>query len=255
MSTSILSGAAPFSKPDDFPVRNEEKLMTGQFISCRDDLIDDLRSHPFLTLCRQGNASKRAMHVFLEQQALYSRHFTRFLCALMSNLRDNAQVYALAANLFEELGLDDPEAIPHSLLFQNMLADFGIRTPCDDDALPGTQVLIDRMYSECRSEDYARGLGALCLGAEALVPAVYSDILTGLKALGYTDEQCAFFHIHIACDDGHAETMQAMLESLALSDVAKIDVIEAAGKRAVEARKAFFDSIEVFAGRQLAEVY
>jgi pyrroloquinoline-quinone synthase len=229
--------------------------MTGHFVWVRDSLIEDLQSHPFLVRCRERTVPKHAMHLFLEQQALYSRHFTRFLCALMSNLPDNAQVHALAANLFEELGLDDADAIPHSVLFQNMLEDFNIRTPHDDAALPGTRILIDYMYSECRNQDFARGLGALCLGAEALVPAVYSDILIALKALGYTDEQCAFFHIHVECDDGHAETMQAMLEGLVSSDHAKTAVIEAAGKRAVEARKAFFDSVETFAAQQLVEAY
>lgn len=221
--------------------------MTAILEQISEEFILDLRSHPFLQRCRRGQASREEMSIFLAQQDLYSRHFTRFLCALMSNLCSNDQVHALAANLFEELGLDEAGAVPHRLIYKAMLADFGIEEPRAEAALPGTRRLVDVMYANCRDGDFARGLGALCLGAEALVPGMYGDVVAGFAALGDTGEKVAFFTIHIECDDGHAETMRAILEDLIRDDPDKAAVIEAAGREAVDARKAFFDSIEASA--------
>ena len=227
--------------------------MKGRLDAIREELITKLRAHEFLIECREGTVSREAMYTFLTQQAIYGRHFTRLLCALMSNLQDNTQVYALADNLFEELGLDDEGVLPHSVLFQNMLRSFGIEDPPNDSALPGTLNLIDTMYAQCRDSDVGRGLGALCLGAEALVPAMYGDILRGLKALGHTDTDCTFFRLHIECDDGHAETMQEILEGLVQNDASRAEGITTAGRLAVEARLAFFDSIRAATTKQLAE--
>lgn len=228
--------------------------MTDTIDQLRDELTARIRSHPFLRCCRDGTVTAHAMRTFLEQQALYSQHFTRFLCALMSRLQGNDQVLALAANLFEELGLDGAETIPHSEIYRDMLRSFGIAQPADDMARPETRALIAEMYELCRDDDCASGLGALCLGAEALVPAVYGDILLGLKALGYRDEDCVFFQIHVDCDDGHAETMEQIMIEIVTKSPHRIPILTTAGRRIVEARYSFFDGILTHAGQQLANV-
>ncbi len=228
--------------------------MTDTIDQLRDELTARIRSHPFLRSCRDGTVTAHAMRTFLEQQALYSQHFTRFLCGLMSRLQGNDQVLALAANLFEELGLDSAETIPHSEMYREMLRNFGIAQPVDGMARPETRSLIAEMYALCRDDDCASGLGALCLGAEALVPAVYGDILLGLKALGYRDEDCVFFQIHVDCDDGHAETMERIMIEILVKDPLRIPVLVAAGRKIVEARYSFFDGILAHAGQQLANV-
>lgn len=220
--------------------------MKGQLNLIRDKFICDIRAHPFLMRCRTGRISLPEMTLFLIQQELYSRHFTRYLCALMSNLNSNAQVHALAANLFEELGFDKKDAIPHSVLFRKMLTGFGVIDTDSSIPLPATDELVAVMYTQCRDADFARGLGALCLGAEALVPELYSDIVAGFESLGDQGDRIDFFRIHIECDDGHAETMQEILEDLLDHDPLKLDLIENAGRTAVDARLKFFDNIEEF---------
>jgi pyrroloquinoline quinone (PQQ) biosynthesis protein C len=207
------------------------------------ELVGLVEAHPFLARCRAGKALVSELMIFLDQHELYGRHFTRLLCALMSNLKDSQQISALGANLFEELGFDSEEAVPHSVLYRQMLAAFGRNDPERSIPLPGTRQLVDVMYAHCRAPDLARGLGALCLGAEALVPSMYADLVAGFEAVGFGD-RVDFFRIHIACDDGHADTMRAILHDLVREDPGKRAVIEDAGRAAVGARLAFLDSIE-----------
>jgi pyrroloquinoline-quinone synthase len=226
--------------------------MQGRLDTVRDSFIRDVKAHPFLNRCRHGQVPLDELTVFLTQQELYSRHFTRFLCALMSNLESNAHVYALAANLFEELGLDGKDATPHSVLFCRMLGAFGIDHRNQLQPLAGTEELVTVMYAQCRDVDYAKGLGALCLGAEALVPELYRDIVAGFEALGPQGDKIDFFRIHIECDDGHSQIMQKILEDLIDSDSRKFNVVECAARRVVEARLRFFDSIEETARKMFA---
>ena len=48
------------------------------------------------------------------------------------------------------------------------------------------------MYMLCRQTDPANGLGALCLGAEAIVPVFYADIVEGFVQAGVPRERLGF---------------------------------------------------------------
>ncbi|MGL6162683.1 TenA family transcriptional regulator [Microbulbifer sp.] len=207
-------------------------------------LIERVRSHPFLRRCREGRVALEELRIFLAQQGLYSGYFTRYLCAMMANLPGNDEVLALAENLFEELGLEPDTPQPHHLIYRTMLDRFGVRLE-DAEALPGTRLLIGSMFRHCRDPQPSAGLGALCLGAEALVPALYADIVTGFRACGAADRDLEFFLLHIECDDGHAETIRDIMVDIACADPAQLDTMLGAGSDLVEARLKFFDSIEM----------
>ncbi|MFC6981268.1 TenA family transcriptional regulator [Microbulbifer taiwanensis] len=181
--------------------------------------------------------------MFLAQQGLYSTYFTRYLCAMMANLPGNDEVMALAENLFEELGLEPDSPQPHHLVYRYMLQSFGVRLE-DARPLAGTSQLIDSMFRHCRDSRPSAGLGALCLGAEALVPALYTDIVAGFRACGVADKEIEFFLMHIECDDGHAETIRDIMVDIATLDPGQIDIMLGTGSELVDARMRFFDSIE-----------
>ena len=209
----------------------------------KSDLIARTRAHPFLMRCREGQVTLEELKIFLVQQGLYSTYFTRYLCAMMANLPSNNEVLALADNLFEELGLEPDSPQPHHLIYRDMLQHFGLDL-AGAEPLPGTRRLIERMFHHCRDLSPSAGLGALCLGAEALVPALYSDIVTGFRGCGVEDKAIQFFLLHIECDDGHAETIRDIMADIADADPKQTDIMLAAGRDLVEARRHFFDSIE-----------
>ncbi len=207
--------------------------------------------HPFLARCRAGNARRQQLDMFLVQQYKYSVHFTRMLCALMSNLKSGDDFLLLAENLCEELGLADAAAEPHARLYAGMLADFGL-DPARHETLPETQCFIDTLYMLCRNPDPAVGLGALCLGAEAIVPRLYQDIVAGFLAHDVAPERLRFFTLHIDCDDAHSETMLAQMQSLVDADSGALVKLTAAGDIALRARMRMFDRLEAAATPEAA---
>jgi hypothetical protein len=99
------------------------------------------------------------------------------------------------------------------------------------------------MLASCRDGDPLVGLGALCLGAEAIVPHLYAQVVAGFRAAGVDDELLDFFHIHIAGDDGHAQTMKAIIDREIQDDPAKTRRLKEAARKAIFARKIFFDGL------------
>jgi pyrroloquinoline quinone (PQQ) biosynthesis protein C len=153
------------------------------FKQATDEFTHRLLQHPFLVRCGEGRATMDELRSYLVQQGKYSRYFTRYLCALMSCLEDSWDVLHLADNLAGELGLGEGDEIPHSRLYAQMLAHFGI--DLDEHTVhPETQNLIDTMFMLCRQPGGISGLGALCLGAEAIVPVIYARVIDGFRGCG-----------------------------------------------------------------------
>lgn len=208
--------------------------------------IERLRATPFLRACASRTAGRSTLLAFVRQQFHYSRHFTRYLSALLCALPDEEDRHALTANLFEEMGLGSPGAKPHALLYREMMIAMGV--PPDDRA-PGsapnaaTLALVSTMLRLCMDEDAVVGLGALCLGAEALVPTIYPLVVDAFRAIGEPEENLAFFLLHIEADDAHARTMQVLIDRALRADPSSIARLEGAAREAIEARARFFEAL------------
>jgi len=212
------------------------------FEDAKSRFIDQIRNHVFITRCREGKASLDELKSFVIQQSKYSTHFTRYLCALMSNLPTNVEILKLAENLFEELGFDDSNGVPHHLIYKNMMEKLGI-SPQDEPTYPETENLIQKMLSACRHPNPAYGLGAICLGAEALVPSLYADLISGFVACGIDRRDLEFFEIHVSCDDGHAETIRDIMLELGRKGGNSANIMIESGAVLVRARLEFFSAI------------
>lgn len=209
---------------------------------CALEFAQRLQAHPFLRRCADGSVTMRELKRFLVQQGKYSAHFTRYLCALISGLGDAGDVLALAQNLSEELGLSTDACVPHSRIYTRMLQDFGIQM---DNERTGhaTQNLVDTMYMLCRQPGAVAGLGALCLGAEAIVPTYYASIIAGFRSHGIGDAAIEFFSIHVEDDDDHAATMYTILARKIQESPANEAVAIHAGELAIHARLRFLDAL------------
>jgi pyrroloquinoline quinone (PQQ) biosynthesis protein C len=204
--------------------------------------IEALDSTPLLAGCRSGSVRRADLTAFVAQHHHYSRHFTRYLSALLSNIGDEDDRGALVQNLFEEMGMSQPSSIPHAKLYREMMRTLGI-DPRMHPAYPETEELTRTMLACCRSERPMMGLGALCLGAEAIVPRMYSTILEGFGAVGERPENLAFFYMHVAEDDAHAGTMKAIIDrELARRPESRVD-LDYGAARAILARVNFFRAI------------
>lgn len=204
-------------------------------------LVEKIRTHSFLKRCRDGSITLDELKIFLVQQGLYATNFTKYLCAAMANLPSNAEIRPLAQNLFDEAGFSGTK--PHAVIYDEMLEGFGLSL---QGAAPtsGTVKLISTMFRHCRDENPAFGTGALCLGAEALVPHLYADIVQGFVACGVKEEQLTFFTLHITVDDGHATTLGEIMASIAQAKPEEVANMIAAGRDLIDARMEFFTSID-----------
>ena len=212
-----------------------------------DDLIDHrwiarLDATPFLRRCRSGTASRDELLRFAVQQFHYSRHFTRYLCALLASFPGEAERGALIENLFEEMGLGALGAKPHSKIYAEMLAGWEL-DPQAVPALPSTRLLVDDVLDLCRAKDPMAGLGALCLGAEAIVPHLYSQLVAGFLAAGFEKEELYFFTLHIEGDDEHALTMKKIIDAEVARDPTALTRLRKAAQRAITRRTAFFEGL------------
>jgi pyrroloquinoline-quinone synthase len=207
-------------------------------------LIDRVLRHPFLAGCADGTVTLDELRAFLVQHGKYSRYFTRYLCALLSQLDEGDDVLRLAENLTEELGFgtDAEMRTPHARIYADMLKDFDISL----DAYPvnpETQNLIDTMFMLCRQPRGTAGLGAMCLGAEGLVPAMYARIIEGFRRRDIDLKRLEFFSIHIECDDDHAAAMHEILARQTEKSSSCLITALNAGDVAVGARLRFFDAL------------
>lgn len=204
--------------------------------------IDELDKTAFLVRCREGVVSFVELRTFILQHYYYSRHFTRYVCALLSNLEGEADRLALVGNLVEELGLGEGGHVPHAQIYRNLMQRFGVK-PGDAPVLPSTAFLVDCMFVSCRDPDALVGLGALCLGTEAIVPHIYSQVVQGFRAHDIAEPTLEFFHIHIAGDDMHALTMKQIIDHELAGNAVKASVLQNSARKAVYARKVFFEGL------------
>jgi pyrroloquinoline-quinone synthase len=209
--------------------------------SIQAEWLELLIGTPFLRRCKSGEISREELYLFVQQHQIYSRCFTRFLAALLVNMENDDHRLALTHNLFDEMGLGDAGNLPHAKLYLDMMANMGLMP--STSTLPSTQRLVDTMFECCRSRNYMVGLGALCLGAEGIVPFIYQRIVDGFLAVGEPLANLQFFTLHIDCDDDHAETMNEIIAwELQKSPSALLDLHYGADKM-IQARIEFFDGL------------
>jgi pyrroloquinoline quinone (PQQ) biosynthesis protein C len=103
--------------------------------------------------------------------------------------------------------------------------------------------LIATALHYCKQRNPAYGLGALCLGAEAIVAPLYSDIIEGFMANGVARERLKFFEIHVECDDDHAATMYDILQRLQDQRPQDAALMLEGAQAMIDARLDFFNGI------------
>ncbi|KGP64238.1 hypothetical protein EP47_04075 [Legionella norrlandica] len=205
------------------------------------ELIQKLRQSRFIAKCANQSIQRSELDNFVAQHAHYSRRFTRYLCAVLSNLEDQENFNQLLDNLCDEMGLKQDSNVPHSRLYQDMMKKLNV-----DMSAPirtETKQLIDTMLFYCRHPDAIYGVTAICLGAEAIVPELYSHIINGFKAHHIDNEDLEFFTVHIHCDDGHAETLRKVLQKILVKNPNKFIVIRKVADDIIKHRIRFLDAL------------
>lgn len=170
--------------------------------------------NPLLRACQAGHLSLNDLQFVFGQYSFYSRSFTRFLAGYMANTDNDAHRAQLVANLWEESGATDLNQ-RHAELFRRFLSQ-GLGVVVDElTPIAATQTFIHEMLSFCLRSPACESAALLSLGTEGIVPRLYKLFVHGLQKAGIAEQHLQFFHLHIACDDDHAMTLDQIMVSYA----------------------------------------
>ena len=203
--------------------------------------------HPFWTnrlfkACQDGGLDRGDLRYIFSQYQLYSRGFTRYLSALMANLENDLFRSLLSENLWEEGGGCEPTK-RHAEIFRRFLrVSCGVAAPENTVFDAATQLFVREYLAFCQDNDALTVSAFLSLGTEGIVPRMYGIFVEGLRRAGFEDRELEFFHLHIACDDEHAATLEAIMMSYA-ADPRWFEACRRAMTHALDLRGRFFDAL------------
>lgn len=209
-------------------------------------LQQEMSSHPFWSnrlfdACRRGALTRDDFRHFFSQYYAYSRNFTRYLSGVMATCPDDYLRSRLSENLWEEGGGAQPEE-RHAEIFRRFLVDgLDIPEPKKLREEPYTRLFVGDFLASTRSEDHVYSASYLSLGTEAIVSRMYQLLVDGMLSAGLANDDLRFFHIHIGCDDEHAETLMMILEARR-HESGWLERARRGMNDALEARRAFFEA-------------
>ncbi len=197
---------------------------------------------PLLAAFTQGALSRDDLRYVFSQYHLYSKNFTRFVAAVMANCDSDLFRAQLSENLWEEGGGCEPDR-RHAQIFRDFLRrSLAVEDAEAIDYAPYTRHFVREYLVQCLRSEPMVGTAFLSLGTEGIVARLYQIMLLGLRAANIPDEELEFFHLHIACDDEHAVTLERMMASYA-GEPGWFDACQQAMNRALELRSEFFANI------------
>lgn len=189
--------------------------------------------------CRAGLLTKEDFKQIFSQYYRYSKNFTRYLTALMTNCESDYYRSKLSENLWEEGGGAEPDK-RHAELFRRFLRDaLGV----DIDAIEYQSFANDFFHQYldfCRNSSALAGSAFLSLGTEGAIARLYGYFCDGLLKAGIAEEHLHFFRLHMECDDEHAITLAELMHSFS-GEPGWFDQCKAAIDHALNIRRQFLD--------------
>lgn len=214
--------------------------------------------HPYLEALGSGTNpdTRRALTDFARCYAGYSAHFPRYLATVISRLENPAHRAALLANMTEESGHYDDEELaalegagierewilgtPHPVLFRRFATAMGVAhdDQSEHDAVACWRELFMQVLSHGSA---AEAIGALGLGTENIVRAVYAPIVAATSRLtDLSPRDVVFFPLHTTVDDHHQATLAAIAADFAGTPEGRVGLRRGMLK-ALLLRSAFWD--------------
>jgi pyrroloquinoline-quinone synthase len=209
-------------------------------------------NHSYLKRFENRELTKNHVKIFAEQYYCFSRHFSRYLAALVAITPDEGARAPLIKNLGEEYGARqeenrdmDPE-LTHPAIFRAFLRSVGIDTSPEAlnaiKPLPETKLFVDK-YLNIRYLNYIEAFGALGPGTEYIVPKMYTSVREGCRGAGLTEDEVLFFSAHIELDVEHAEGIKESLLPFAQTEDHQ-EIMRFGAMDFLDARVVLWDGLE-----------
>ncbi|MFN9692962.1 MAG: iron-containing redox enzyme family protein [Synechococcaceae cyanobacterium] len=209
--------------------------------------------HPYLAALADGSLPDPAAALadFAHQYLGYSAHFPRYLTALISRLENPAHRQLLLANLTEESGHYEPDelatladcglqphwfvGVPHPELFRRFhqavhgTGDGAAGVLAGVVSQGGEQLEVvcwrEMLLAVLSLGSPAEAVGALGLGTEAIVSAIYPRLLRAIEQQGHLHPRdTVFFPLHTLVDDAHQASLREIAIAYAASEAGRADL-------------------------------
>jgi mannose-6-phosphate isomerase-like protein (cupin superfamily)/pyrroloquinoline quinone (PQQ) biosynthesis protein C len=230
----------------DLSIAMEIPALKSQKSTAIDSLTEFVANHPFwnnklFTACLNGELSREDFAYVFAQYYLYSKNFTRYIAGVMANCEQDHFRAKLTQNLWEESG--EGCQISHAQIFRNFLkTTFGINDLAKVNFAEFTVKFVETYLENSLGFDAVWGSAWLSLGTEGIVSRMYEIMVRGMRQAGIPNEELEFFHIHIACDDEHAETLSELMCSYA-DRTGWFETCKQAADEALNLRANFFNDL------------
>lgn len=218
--------------------------------------------HPLLQSFGSGAFGERTAEVarsYAHWYDGYSRWFPKYLQAVIARLDDPDHRALLAENLAEEqgrlcpdehatllgLGIDPAtvDGIAHPELFARFRRAIGLPDAAMGHIPEATIEWRASFLGMLRAGSAAYGVGALGLGTETIVSAIYPQLLDGLARVeGLGREDVVFFELHCHVDDQHQEDLLAIARTMVATPEGAADLRRGMND-ALDARVKFWDAL------------
>ncbi len=193
-------------------------------------LHDEVAHHPGLghSLLGRMETDPKARHdfrIFSGQHYPLVGTFTRYLeLLLLSAPSSDAKVW-LAKVLVDEYG-ERSGGQDHATHYRVFMRACG----WDDTAIDGialhpavTGFIVEHLRI-CLEEPFLVGLGAVGPGHEWAIPTMFADLIRGLRAAGFADNEIEYFTLHTAQDIDHGAWLEEALARYAIGDEAQAQI-------------------------------
>lgn len=194
--------------------------------------------------CRAGLLTKDDFKHVFAQYYRYSKNFTRYLTALMTNCESDYYRSRLSENLWEEGGGADPDK-RHAELFRRFLRESLEVDPDGIEYQSFANNFFQQYLDFCRNSTALAGSAFLSLGTEGAISRLYGYFCDGLLKAGIPEEHLLFFRLHMECDDEHAITLAELMRSYA-DEPGWLEQCKVAIDHALNIRKQFLDDVFEF---------
>jgi pyrroloquinoline quinone (PQQ) biosynthesis protein C len=181
--------------------------------------------HSLLGRCKIDPRAREDFKVFAGQHYPLVGTFTRYLELLLLNApSSNAKIW-LAKVLVDEYG-ERSEGEDHAAHYRVFMRACGWA----DDELDGIRLhpavtgFIAEHLRLCTREPFLVGLGAVGPGHEWAIPAMFEELIVGLRQAGFAEGEIGYFTLHTQQDVDHAAWLEEALARFAGSDEAQAQI-------------------------------
>jgi pyrroloquinoline-quinone synthase len=216
-------------------------MATGESAAFMKQLRREIEAHPavnhlFLNRCATSPFAREDYRVFGENHFPLVCVFTSYLERLLVRAPTSDAKLWLAKVLVDEYG-EGSDGEDHATLYGHFLRSCGSTVPDEKDGKvpkPALDFIVEhrRIVNE---EPFLVGLGAVGPGHEWAIPKMFHAVIPGLRRAGFTDEEIAYFTLHVAQDVDHGRWLEEALTRFGSTHEARQQIRRGA-LRSLEAR-------------------